>query len=131
MAVTPPDPPPPDFDVITGTAPQWNAANTDAGKYGYDSTNQAIKDANGKDNYLAVGVSAVTSGHVAWSFITATANTNNCVCCLIPQATFNVIKGGTLNTQNGQISYGGHTYQLQLQSGSSPGTAIAFAYQTS
>jgi hypothetical protein len=130
MGTTPPDPPPPDWDSISGSSAEFNLAQSNATNYGWDSTNLAIKDANGSPNYLCVGVSA-TSGHVAWFCRAAADNSKNCVQAQVPQNTFNAIKNGSLNTQNGQISYSGHVYQLKLERDTTTGNAIAYLFQIS
>lgn len=129
MPPTPPDPPPPDWDSSGGASTDFNNAHSWANSYGYDSTNMAFKDANGTANYLYQSTSNVTSGHVAWALCTA-ASSNNCPQAKIPQATFDVVKGGTLDTSTMKISYSGHTYLLSLERDAN-GTQIAYAKQLS
>lgn len=122
---TPPDPPPPDWDLTSGTPTEFNDA-ANAAKNGYDSTNWSFKDATGTPLYLYLGKSA-TTGHVAW-FLRSVADSGDCAKGKIPQLTFDVVKNGTLNTSTGVITYNTHTYRLHLQVDSS-GVQIAFAKQ--
>jgi hypothetical protein len=126
MAPQVPDPPPPDWDVVSGSSPEFSDAQNFANNYGYDAGKLAIKDASANANFLYVGKSA-TSGHVAW-FLRTSTYSGGCPEAKIPQATFDVIKGGTLNTQTGVISYGGHTYVLELKRDAN-GVQIANAKQ--
>jgi hypothetical protein len=113
MPPVPPDPPPPDWDSVSGASAEFKDAHDWANTYGYDSADMAIKDVNGDPNYLYVGKSA-TAGHCAW-FLRTPTYSGDCPQAKIPSATFDVIKGGTLNAATGVISYGGHTYQLDLR----------------
>ena len=109
----PGDPPPPDWELdANGNPSQFDLAQSLA-QNGYDSTNSSFKDANGNAYYLFAGI-ATTSGRVAW-YTRKLADANNAPQALIPSATFDAIKNGTLNKQTGELTYNGTTYKVVIR----------------
>ncbi len=113
MPSTPPEPPPPDWDVVSNAAVDFDNAHNWAVTYGHDASAQAIKDASNGLNYLYLAKSN-TTGRVAWALRTD-ANSNGCPPAKIPTATFDVIHGGTIDKTTGKITYGGKQYMLDAR----------------
>lgn len=121
-----PNPPPPDWDSVSGSSTEFKNAQNDANAYGFDSVKLGIKNSSGAAQYLFLGKSA-TANHIAW-YLRDTANGGNCIAAKIPQATFDIIKGGTLDTSSMKISYASHQYLLEARDDGS-GKVIAYAVQ--
>jgi len=126
MPSTPPEPPPPDWDVVSNAAVDFDNAHNWANSYGHDSNAQAIKDVSNGLNYLYLAKSN-TTGHLAWALRTET-NSNGCAPAKIPTATFAVIQGGSLDKTTGKITAGGKQYLLDARLDGN-GDLVAYAKQ--
>ena len=112
------DPPDPE---LTSTVFNALAAMT------YDSTAMAFKDANNNLIYMFVERGQTTED-TRW-FYAKDSDGGTSPRGQIPQITYDVVHGGTLNTQTQKISYAGKSYRIRIFRDYSTGKQLAKAIE--